>query len=69
MTDLTFKVLEDYATFGEGNWKKHIALVQWGDKEPKIDIRAWNDGMTKCGKGLTLTAGELKELGNLIQKM
>lgn len=66
---IKFEVLEDYGTFGEGEWKKHLTLTKWNDGEAKLDIRAWSPDMQKCGKGLTLTANELKELGELISKM
>lgn len=69
MAEVKFEVIEDYGTFGEGEWKKHLTLTKWNDGEAKLDIRPWSPDMKKPGRGVTLTAAELKELGNLIQKM
>lgn len=37
---------------------KEVNLVSWNGREPKLDIREWNESHTKMGKGLTLTAEE-----------
>ena len=43
-------------------WTKELNQVSWNDREPVYDIRAWNADHSKCGKGVTLTAGELAAL-------
>ena len=60
------KVLKDFGSFGDGNWQKHLTLCSWFGKDPKYDIRAWNEDMTKYGKGITLDDGELLDLSDLI---
>lgn len=67
--EIKFEVKEDFGSFGDGNWMKHLTLTQWNDDEPKYDIRAWNDDMTKCGRGITLTKEELIDLSDLIEKI
>lgn len=64
---LEFKVIKDFGAFGDGSWQKHLTLTKWGDNEPKYDIRAWSDDMTKMSKGVTLTDGELFDLFSLIE--
>ena len=39
-------------------WTKEVNMVSWNDREPKIDIRAWNEDHSRMGRGLTLTAEE-----------
>jgi hypothetical protein len=33
-------------------------MVSWNDREPKVDIREWNEDHSRMGRGLTLTAEE-----------
>ena len=37
----------------------------WNDKDPKYDIREWSPDHSKMGKGVTLTAEELKKLRDI----
>lgn len=51
-------------------WMKELNFISWDDREPVYDIRTWNATHTEYGKGVTLTAGQmmaLKELVNEIQ--
>ena len=64
---LSFEILKDFGSFGDGKWQKHLTLTKWGDNEPKYDIRPWNEDMTKMGKGITLDDGELFDLLDLIE--
>lgn len=60
-------VYKDYGSFGDGKWQKHLTLSSWYDGEPKYDLRAWNEDMSKYGKGITLTDSDLYDLLNLIE--
>lgn len=64
---LEFSIINDFGSFGEGKWQKHLTLIKWGKNEPKYDIRPWNEGMTKMGKGITLDDAELFDLMTLIE--
>lgn len=64
---IDFNVIRDFGAFGDGKWQKHFTLTQWGNNEPKFDIRPWNEDMTKMGKGITLDDGELYDLLTLIE--
>jgi len=48
-------------------WKKELNLVSWNGRDPKYDVREWNPGHEKMGKGLTFTEEELKVLAGLIE--
>lgn len=65
---LSFEILKDFGSFGEGKWQKHLTYIKWGDNKPKYDVRAWNDDMTDCGKGITLDDAELFDLMSLIEE-
>lgn len=60
-------VYKDYGSFGDGKWQKHLTLSSWYGGEPKYDLRAWNEDMSKYGKGITLTDSDLYDLLNLIE--
>lgn len=64
---LEFEVIKDFGSFGEGKWQKHLTLMKWGNNDPKYDLRSWNEDMTKCGKGVTLTDSELFDLLGMIE--
>lgn len=69
-TKITFEIVQTLGTLSEsGTWKKKLSIVQWGDNIAKYDIRAWNGDHTKSGKGVTLSAEELKSLKTLLNTM
>ncbi len=48
-------------------WTKELNFISWDDREPVYDIRTWSNDHTKYGKGVTITAGEMKVLQLLIK--
>lgn len=68
MGEITYDIEKDFGSFGDGKWVKHLSLVKWNGGEAKYDIRSWNDDMTKCNKGVTLTLEELMDLRDLIDQ-
>ena len=48
-------------------WTKELNYISWDDREPVYDIRTWSNDHTKYGKGVTITAGEMKALQSLIK--
>lgn len=65
-SELKFEIIEDFGSFGDGNWQKRLTLTRWGDNEAKYDIRPWSADMSKCGKGITLTLEEIIDLRDLM---
>lgn len=61
------KIYKDFGAFGDGKWQKHLTLVSWFDKEPKYDLRPWNEDMTKFGKGISLDSSDLYDLMVLLE--
>lgn len=64
MTDIKFEIKENIGILTESSkgWTKELNLVSWNDKEAKYDIREWDPAHEKMGKGVTLSAEELKKL-------
>ena len=49
-------------------WTKEVNLVSWNGGIPKIDIRDWTEDHERCGKGITLSKEEAKEVMTLLQE-
>lgn len=64
MAVLKSEVVEEIGVISERSygWRKEVNLVSWNSREPKYDIRDWSDGHEKIGKGITLSAHEIKAL-------
>ncbi len=64
MKDIQSEITREIAvlsTSGSG-YTKELNLVSWNGAEPKYDIRSWSPGREKCGKGITLTEAEARNL-------
>ena len=46
----------------EIGWTKEINLVSWNGKEPKYDIREWNERHDRMSRGTTFTKEEAQKL-------
>lgn len=50
-------------------WNLELNLVQWNNNSPKYDIRSWDPDHQKMGKGITLSAEELKMLKEILKNV
>ena len=68
MADLKFEITKHIGILSEGSngWTKELNLVSWNDREPKYDIREWDETHQKMGKGVTLTKDEVAKLRELL---
>lgn len=68
--ELKFEILNELGVISESSkgWKKEFTRISWNGEEPKYDIRSWDPGHKKMGKGITLTEDELRILKELIEK-
>jgi len=66
--EIKFEIVKRIGALSEakGAWTKEVNLVSWNEREPKIDIRDWNEDHTRMGKGLTLTSEEAATLARLL---
>lgn len=71
MSDIKYEIKETAGVISDSSkgWKKELNLISWNDKEPKYDIRDWDSEHKKMGKGVTLTAEELKKLREVLNGM
>jgi hypothetical protein len=69
MPDLKYEVKEKLGALSKDarGWQKELNLVSWNDHPAKFDLREWSEDHSKMGKGITLTAEELKALRELLK--
>ena len=68
MADIKFEIKETVGTLSESpkGWSKELNLISWNGRDPKYDLRDWAPEHAKVGKGITLSADELKKLRDLL---
>lgn len=71
MSEIKYEIKETIGVIAESSkgWTKELNLISWNDKEAKYDIREWDSEHKKMGKGVTLSAEELKALKKLLDKI
>ena len=71
MAQIKFEIKENIGTLSESakGWTKELNLVSWNGAAPKYDLRDWAPEHEKMGKGITLTAEEVKTLAELLSKI
>jgi hypothetical protein len=72
MPKIKFEITKNIGILSQSSkgWTKELNLVSWNDREPKYDIREWDEAHEKMGKGVTLSneeIGRLKELLNVME--
>ncbi|MEL7598300.1 MAG: PC4/YdbC family ssDNA-binding protein [Clostridiaceae bacterium] len=50
-------------------WTKELNIISWNGRDPKFDLRDWALEHEKMGKGITLSAEELKKLRDILNEM
>ncbi len=69
--DFSFEIKEPLGVLSENKksgWTTELNLVSWGGRDPKFDIRSWSPDHQKMGKGVTLTADDLKNLKLILEE-
>ena len=66
---MEFQIYAQIAALSDPNngWTKELNLVSWNKREPVYDIRVWTEDHSRCGKGVTLTEGEMRRLKEALQ--
>lgn len=69
MKEIQYEIKQEIAVLSKSDsgYTKEINLISWNDAEPKYDIRSFSPNREKCGKGITLTETEAKELLEALQ--
>ncbi|WP_273127498.1 YdbC family protein [Metabacillus sp. HB246100] len=68
MANIKYEIVRHIGTLSEGSkgWRKEVNLISWNDREPKFDIRDWDETHEKMGKGITFSKEEMVELKKLL---
>ena len=67
MSELKYEIVERIAILSEkGTWTREINKVSWNNRPAKFDLRDWNHGEGKLGKGITLSDEEMQHLKQVL---
>jgi hypothetical protein len=71
MAEVKFEIKETLGVLSESSkgWLKELNLISWNDRDPKYDLCDWAPDHVKMGKGVTLSAEELKKLRDLLNEL
>ncbi|ACA56802.1 hypothetical protein FDC45_06260 [Clostridium botulinum] len=71
MADIKFEIKDKLGVISESpkGWTKELNLISWNGKQAKYDLRDWAPEHEKMGKGVTLSAEELKSLREILNNM
>ena len=66
MADFKYEITKELGVISEGGrFNIELNMVSWNDREPKYDIRSWNEDHSRMGKGISLTEEEMERLVEL----
>jgi hypothetical protein len=68
VVNIKFEIQEKLGTISEGakGWKKEVNLINWNGRDPKYDLRDWDQDHEKMGKGITLSREEIIQLKQIL---
>ena len=68
MAGIKYDIVENLGVLSTNakGWTKELNLVSWNERDPKYDIRDWNEDHTRMSKGITLTTEEAEVLKNIL---
>lgn len=69
MAEVKFEIKQHIGTLSTNDkgWSVELNLVSWNDKDPKYDLRSWNEDHSRMGKGITMTKEELTNLLEILK--
>ena len=71
MAEIKYDIIQKIAVLAQRprGWERQLNLISWNDGEPKYDIRDWSPDGSRMGKGISLTAEELKSLRDILNDL
>lgn len=65
----TVEIVEHLGVIGDADkpYQKEVNIVSWNRKEPKVDIRSWDESHEHMSKGVTLTDEEARNLYEVLK--
>ena len=69
MPDFKYEITEELGILSESKsgWTREVNMVSWNGAAPKLDIRDWAPEHEKMGKGVSLSAEEVKKLKEILE--
>ena len=67
--EFSYEIIEEIGQVGNptpSGWSTRLNLISWNGREPKLDIRSWNEDQTRMGKGVSLSKEDAKDLAVLL---
>lgn len=67
--EFSYEIIEEIGIIGSptaSGWSTRLNLISWNGGTPKLDIRSWNEDMTRMGKGVSLSKEDAKDLEVLL---
>ena len=67
----SYEITKQLGSFSisKSGWTTELNKISWSGRPAKYDIRSWAPEHEKMGKGITLTAEELKALRELLNSI
>lgn len=68
--EFSYEIIEEIGQVGNptaSGWTTQLNLVSWNGREPKLDIRSWNEDHSRMGKGLSLNMEEATQLATFLE--
>lgn len=67
--EFSYEIIEEIGQVGKSTasgWSTRLNLISWNGGTPKLDIRSWNEDMSRMGKGISFSKEDAKDLAVLL---
>lgn len=67
--EFSYEIIEEIGQVGSptaSGWSTRLNLISWNGGSPKLDIRSWNEDMSRMGKGVSFSKEDSKDLAVLL---
>lgn len=67
--EFSYEIIEEIGQVGSptaSGWSTRLNLISWNGGSPKLDIRSWNEDMSRMGKGVSFSKEDAKDLALLL---
>lgn len=67
--EFSYEIIEEVGAIGSptaSGWSTRLNLISWNGGSPKLDIRSWNEDMSRMGKGVSFSKEDAKDLAILL---
>lgn len=67
--EFSYEIIEEIGQVGNptaSGWSTRLNLISWNGGSPKLDIRSWNEDMSRMGKGVSFSKEDAKDLAVLL---